>query len=276
MRCWFNRPESARNAHDKITKEFLDPYDQYRQPRRARHKERNDAFSCDLAEFFVFVRLPTRGHPRREKPGRVLRTVATLCAFNALFALLVSIPICLLLQSWIGLTFRINVFRVTFVILSVAIAPLVEELVFRAGLRSARWTMSGMPALIALIAQRWQSALAIAAMTSLALLVDAAIRRRMGVEAQAILRWRRGRAFLARYPLIVHGYALAFALIHINNYVSDPAIGWRAGLVVFAVSSQLVLGWVLSFLRLRFGLHTSILAHGAWNGLAIIKGAIVG
>lgn len=233
-------------------------------------------FPADLAEFFVFVKLPTRGHPRREKPGRVLRTVAMLCAFNALFALLVSLPICLLLQSWIGLTFRFDVVGVTFVITSVGVAPLMEELVFRAGLRSARWTMCGMPALIALIAHGWKSALVIAAVTSLALLVDVAIRSRMGVEAKAILRWRRGRAFLARYPLIVHGYALAFALVHINNYVSDLEIGWRTGLVVFAVSSQLVFGWVLSFLRLRFGLHASILTHGTWNGLMIIMAAIIG
>lgn len=231
---------------------------------------------ADLAEFFVFVRLPKRGRPRREKPGRVFRTIATLIAFTALFALLVSIPTLLLLRSLIGLRSCIDVEGGTFLVLSVTVGPLVEELLFRAGLRSARWTMCGMPALIALFVQGWQSPLAIAAVTSVALLIDVAIRRRMGAEAEAILRWRRGRAFVARYPLIVRGYALAFALVHIINYVSDPAIGWRAGLVVFAVSSQLVLGLVLSFLRLRFGLGTSILAHCVWNGLVSIVDAIVG
>jgi hypothetical protein len=230
----------------------------------------------DFAEFFAFVRVPTRSHPRREKLSRVLRTIATLFALNALFTLLVSIPTYRLLRSLIGLTWRGGFEPEAFLVLSVTIGPLVEELLFRAGLRSARWTMCGMPTLIALFVQGWQSSLAIGAVTSLVLLVDAAIRRRMGAEAEAILRWRRGRAFLARYPAITHGYALAFALSHIINYASGPAIGWRAGLVVFAVSSQLVLGLVLSFLRLRFGLGTSILAHCVWNGLVNIVDAIVG
>ena len=42
--------------------------------------------------------------------------------------------------------------------------------------------------LIALFVQGWQSPLAIAAVTSVALLIDVAIRRRMGAEAEALLR----------------------------------------------------------------------------------------
>jgi len=231
---------------------------------------------ADLAEFFSFVKSPTRRHPRREKPGRVFRTIAVLFALNAFFTLAASVPIYLLLRSLIGLTPRSSIEPVAFLVLSVTVAPLVEEALFRAGLRSARWTMCGMPALIALYVQGWQSALAIAAVTSLALLVDAATRHRIRPDDDAILRWRRGRAIIGRYPLIVHGYALAFAIAHIVNYVYDPTIGWRAGLVVFAVSSQLVLGLMLSFVRLRFGLQHAIVAHGVWNGLVHIVDAVIG
>lgn len=231
---------------------------------------------ADLAEFFSFVRSPTRRHPRREKPGRVFRMIAVLFVFNAFLTLVVSVPIYLLLRNAIGLASRSGMDGEAFLILSVTVGPLVEEAVFRAGLRSARWTMYGMPALIALFLQGWESALAIAAVTSLVLFVDVATRRRMRPDDDAALRWRRGRAFIGRYPLIVHGYALAFALSHIVNYVSDPTVGWRAGLVVFAVSSQLILGAMLSFVRLRFGLQHAIMAHGVWNGLVHILGAVIG
>jgi len=242
------------------------------------HSARNATtrLPADLAQFFSFVRSPTRRYHRREKPGRVFRTIAVLFALNAFFTLAVSVPTYLLLQSLIGLTPRSSIEPVAFLVLSVTVGPLVEEALFRAGLRSARWTMCGMPALIALYVQGWQSALAIAAVTSLALLVDAATRYRMRPGDYATLRWRRGRAFIERYPLIVHGYALAFAMIHIVNYVYDPTIGWHAGLVVFAVSSQLVLGLMLSFVRLRFGLQHAIVAHGVWNALVHMVDAVIG
>lgn len=196
----------------------------------------------------------------------MFRTIAVLFAFNALFTLVVSVPTYLLLRSLIGLKFCTGIERESFLVLSVTVGPLVEELLFRAGLRNARWTICGMPALTALFAQGWESALAIAGVTSLTLLVDAAIRRWMRPDDATTLRWRRGRAFIGCYPLIVHGYALAFALVHIMNYVSDPTIGWRAGLVVFAVSSQLVLGLMLSFVRLRFGLQHAIMATASGTG----------
>jgi hypothetical protein len=229
-----------------------------------------------LADFLAFILCPRRGHPRPANAGRTLRTVAVLVGTNALFALLVSIPTQHLLQGIIGLRSGSLGSLGRVVVLVVIVGPVIEELLFRAGLRSARWTLCTMPALIGLFFQGWQTALGIAAVTGLLLLADATIRRGRGLSANAVLRWRRGRVFISHYPLVVRGYALAFALLHIINFEYDAAIGWRAGLVVLAVSSQFVTGLMLSFLRLRFGLGASIVAHCGWNLLVTIVDALVG
>ncbi len=67
--------------------------------------------------------------------------------------------------------------------------------------------------------------------------------------------WRK------RFALIFHFSAIAFGLIHVTNYenVSNYL------LAIPLVLSQLVSGYTLGFVRLKFGLKYSIFMHAAWN-----------
>ena len=147
-----------------------------------------------------------------------------------------------------------------FMFMAVFIAPVAEELAFRAGLRNARYTLFFGPALLILTrAGTITLALGGTAVFALILLLDWQYRRR---AARPGLTMRRGRAFLGLYPLVFWTYAVAFALTHLSNfdYSSKAAV-----LMPLVLLPQLFCGLVFGYIRIRHGLLHAVLLHAAYN-----------
>lgn len=147
-----------------------------------------------------------------------------------------------------------------FMLMAVFFAPLAEELAFRAGLRSARYTLFFGPALLVVTrAGTFELAAGVAAVFALIGLMDWQYRKRL---ARPGLVMRRGRAFLRCYPLVFWSYAAAFALIHVGNFDYSPKAAMLMPLVVLP---QLFGGLVFGYMRIRHGLAHAMLLHAAYN-----------
>lgn len=61
---------------------------------------------------------------------------------------------------------------------------------------------------------------------------------------------------------LVYSSAILFAVVHIQNYTNVGSLWWITPLLVLP---QLLVGFVLPFVRLRFGFWWSVFAHGLYN-----------
>lgn len=146
------------------------------------------------------------------------------------------------------------------------VAPLLEEVIFRWGLRSATYTLFVGPAAVTTVMIRDKFSALVCLLIALTMLVLALVyrqRRRSG----ALSNMHVSRRFLAHYPKLVWLYITAFALMHVGNY----NIASVAGLCLVALFQipQFLMGSVASYLRLRDGLRSSIMLHFLHNCAAI-------
>lgn len=223
-----------------------------------------------VKDFIAFVRKPTRGHPRSAGAETRARDILTLLAVNAVFTLLVCLPMLLILHGTIGLNSRPHRGgAVGLVFDALLFAPVLEELMFRAGLRSARWALFGMPLMGALCTSNWKIILFIAGLTVTIWLIGRVQSLRLSAEARTMRGWKHGRAFIRHYALVVWISAAMFGGIHLANFVADAGLGWKSVFLVLAVMSQCMGGMVFSYLRLRHDLGSSMAAHFAWNACTV-------
>jgi membrane protease YdiL (CAAX protease family) len=217
-------------------------------------------------DFIAFVRKPTRGHPHPADVKTRVRAILTLLALNALFTLLVCLPMLLVLHRTIGLDARPDLLGIGGIVFSgLVFAPVVEELMFRAGLRSARWASFGMPVIGSTFASDWRVTLPIAGLAATVWLIGHVQSLRLLPEARTARRWKQGRGFIRHYAAVVWISAALFGVIHLANFVADDGLGWKNIFLILAVVSQCMSGMVLSYLRLRYGLRSSMAAHFGWN-----------
>lgn len=196
--------------------------------------------------------------------GLIWRQAVILLAYLAAFAIVLT-PILLALTKLLGVTSTLDWSGTRMAFASVVVAPLLEELVFRAGLRSATATLAVQPVLIPLFIGSWQVSLVLLGVVAVVLLVDHVRLRHLDDARKFSLRMARGRAFLTRYRLIVWGNAVAFGLAHLGNFTIATTNGWLGCLTVFVVSSQIITGVVLSYFRLRYGLFSAMGFHAIFN-----------
>lgn len=196
--------------------------------------------------------------------GILWRQAAILSAY-LVFIAIVFAPILLGLTRLLGVKWTLHSSGVNIVIATVVIGPLLEELVFRAGLRNATMTLAVQPVLIPLLIGEWQVALALGGVVATVILVDQVRQRYLNDVDRFSVRMARGRAFLTRYRLIVWGYAVAFGLVHTANFSITTTNGWLSCFTVFVVSSQMITGIFLSYFRLRYGLLSAIAFHAMFN-----------
>lgn len=204
----------------------------------------------------AFVRKPRRTVRGSEPWGSRFLLMWGLCvAFAAL-----QIPLELGFEQFAP-SIKFNLATDTrFILMAVFIAPLVEELAFRAGLRNARYTLFFGPALLILMrASSLTLALGGAAVFALILLLDWLYRRH---GARPGLTMRRGRAYLACFPLVFWTYSAAFALTHLNNFDYSTKATVLMPLVLLP---QLFCGLVFGYIRIRHGLLHGMLLHAAYN-----------
>ncbi|MES2530929.1 MAG: CPBP family glutamic-type intramembrane protease [Pseudomonadota bacterium] len=149
-------------------------------------------------------------------------------------------------------------------IMACLLAPVMEELIFRSGLRYALMAILTVWGVALLFA--WNSAwrgplLGVWVVLSVVALLPLLKRRR-----RKKLLPRIDRILVRHRVLWVHLSTVAFAAIHLFN--------WRgmSGLPVGAVAlvmPQLLVGYGLAYLCIRMGLRWSMLAHAAFNGFAL-------
>ncbi|MBK0381392.1 CPBP family intramembrane metalloprotease [Pedobacter sp. SD-b] len=74
------------------------------------------------------------------------------------------------------------------------------------------------------------------------------------------------------FPIHFYLTAICFGLVHITNYSNPLAYGIS---IVLLVLPQLFLGFILGYVRMRFGLSKSMMMHAAYNlipALALLAG----
>jgi hypothetical protein len=220
---------------------------------------------AELSQLARFCWHPTRRHPADVgMSGLIWRLAVILFAYLVLFAIVLA-PLLLGLTKLLGVTSTLNWSRTGMAFASIVAAPLLEELVFRAGLRSATATLAVQPVLIPLFVGSWQVSLVLFGVVAAVLFVDRVRQRNLDDARKFSLRMARGRAFLTRYRLIVWGNAVAFGLVHMGNFTISTTNSWLAYLTVFVISSQIITGVVLSYFRLRYGLFSAIGFHAIFN-----------
>jgi membrane protease YdiL (CAAX protease family) len=142
------------------------------------------------------------------------------------------------------------------------LAPLGEELIFRG------W-LSGRPGQVAAFISLLAAAVGLTAARMLGQPWVGVALFAVGVLAAPYLLWRkRGRApmpFFARhFRWFYFGSALAFASIHLANFTEGNAL-----VLLPLTLPQFLLGLILGYARVHFGLWASILLHAAHNSLFV-------
>lgn len=72
--------------------------------------------------------------------------------------------------------------------------------------------------------------------------------------------------YLHRYGSVFYGATALFALLHLINFSPDPQILLLAPILVLP---QLLLGFVLGYIRIRLGMIWAIALHGLYNALIL-------
>lgn len=140
-------------------------------------------------------------------------------------------------------------------------APIVEELVFRYGLRRVGQALWVVPAAaIALFSGPSWGAIALVALVVLSCWWVGA---HNAGRFSAMLSWPLRQAYRARFFWVFHASCLLFAGMHLHNFALNATPIWLMPLLVLP---QWLTGMVLGWLRVRRGIGASMLMHGLFNG----------
>ncbi|WP_395006411.1 type II CAAX prenyl endopeptidase Rce1 family protein [Undibacterium sp.] len=216
----------------------------------------------EIVELRHFLAKPVRRFSSKSNLRDRWKRVLLLAAIGLTFSLIYILSIGLALDTWTTIENDRDVTSGGIIFIGVFVAPLMEEIIFRAGLRNLKYSLFVGPALISLLFGQWQIAAGIFLLTMFVasylnfLSLD---RRKHKYTGE---KFRFGRQFIEHYPKIFWLYAGAFSMVHIANYKFSDASGL---LVVFAVIPQLSMGILWGYVRLRDGLSSSIALHSLNN-----------
>lgn len=228
-----------------------------------------------LAEFAAFLRRPAILDPIGW-PGGGARRWAVLTALLVFGLLVVLLPFLGLWQKLMGTpapTAFDNFPKQWLIPVTVIVAPIAEELLFRGwqrGSAAGLWLLAcGALAGAVMLHPAAGANPLLAGGIILAALVAAPIGWALLRRRPAPMAW-----FAAAFPWIFYAVAIGFALFHLTNY---PAI---SPALVPLVLPQLWAALVLGYLRQRVGLVQAIAAHMVANGtsisLALLSGSVGG
>lgn len=150
--------------------------------------------------------------------------------------------------------------RESWVILSyiVVLGPIVEELIFRGLLRFNRLAISFWMALLLGCAgwflspnSTFKNAFVLIALISFPLFYVLT----QSIQARLRSVWKN------HFVVVFHFVVVVFGLIHLGNYTNVNNYVWALPLV----SIQLLLGYFLGFLRMKFGFWYGVGLHILWN-----------
>ncbi len=245
---------------------------------------------AELRDFLRFVRRPTFGPrlPRRPMHAlaadwlgcldlrRIVRWVLLLWAVN----FIVLGPLAAAAAMLAGASHRFNAMVLPW-FLALVWAPLMEELMFRLGMRRPGAALWLVPAFSLLVIHGRDLYTGIFLAVSLALVAlprphGRGTRPRVapafpwlpllpGVRFSMLWNRRYRRIF----PLVFHLASAIFAILHLLNFSLGSMVWW---LLPFLVLPQWVTGLVLGWLRVRSGIGASMVAHSLFNAgpLAVV------
>ena len=151
------------------------------------------------------------------------------------------------------------------VLYGIVLAPLIEEALFRSWLGRPRAVLAGLPLVASLVAVMF--ALGHAGSGMVGVVVAAALGFVSVAAAMRAFSVSPETAAAARerlFPAAFWGSAVAFALLHVTNF-TDDTLGWPW--LALAVLPQGLVGLVLGYVRMRFGLVPAIFYHASYNAL---------
>ena len=217
-------------------------------------------------QYLKHPRYLRRSHPsNKERWSRIALFFTLMLLMDIVFVLTIGLA----LDKWTTLDYVPDLDGLEFFVIAVLIAPLLEELIFRAGLRVPIYSLYIGPVLITLVGGTtpWQLCLVFIA-TILMLAFGAHLyiqqrKRERGMQTNFFV----ARQYLQHYPKVFWLYACGFSLVHIVNYGINDASGL---LVVFAVIPQFIAGALWGYIRLRDGLMSSIALHALANFVAFV------
>ncbi|MFZ6861950.1 type II CAAX prenyl endopeptidase Rce1 family protein [Undibacterium sp. Ji67W] len=212
-------------------------------------------------ELKEFLKKPRRGRIASAPFSQTWRRFLLVFGIDIAIVLFVTLPLDSILDEWAGLESKLEI-NGKIALYGIVFAPIIEELVFRAGLRKAGYSLFIGPIFVACFAGSMLVVGALATILMSIAVIDK-IRMRWVPEGNG-RRFARGRAFIRHYPYVFWLYAIGFGLVHLGNFYSSNG---RDYLLVFAISAQLSAGFLFAYLRLRQGLLSSILLHSLENGL---------
>ena len=212
-------------------------------------------------DLLAFIKKPQRGRGKSVPLSQAWRRFLMVFGIDLCMVVFVSLPLNGALEEWAGLESKLE-FSAKGALLIIIFAPILEELVFRAGLRKAGYSLFIGPIFVACFGGSLVVVVVLATILMSIAVIDK-IRMRWVPEGNG-RRFARGRAFIRHYPYVFWLYAIGFGLMHLGNFYSTNG---RDYLLVFAISAQLSAGFLFAYLRLRQGLLSSIILHSLENGL---------
>ncbi|MEL6416669.1 MAG: CPBP family intramembrane glutamic endopeptidase, partial [Pseudomonadota bacterium] len=156
--------------------------------------------------------------------------------------------------------------------LAVLFAPILEEVIFRSWLGGPKACLLGLPVLASLAAVAASATGPVPTILSFGLtgflcamiIAISGQYEKRSPEGQKLARWQL-------FPVAFYGSTAFFALLHLSNYEG----GLSSPVMLLAVVPQFLIGAVLGYVRMRFGLVPAIWFHAIYNlvlvGLFIVS-----
>jgi len=166
-------------------------------------------------------------------------------------------PLVLTVYEMSGATHRISVHNLPW-FQALLWAPIVEEMLFRFGLRRPQLALLVVPVLIYVFLNGfawWASSLIVSVMLML-------IWSMRNARMPSGSGWKWLRTYRWAFPVLMHGSVLAFAALHIHNYEFVDLPGWMMAVLVLP---QWVTGLALCWIRVQRGIGAAILVHAFFN-----------
>lgn len=166
-------------------------------------------------------------------------------------------PIVLTVFEMSGATHRISVHNLPW-FQALLWAPIIEEMLFRFGLRRPFLALLVVPVLIYVFLNGvawWASSLIVLVM----MMLIWSMRHTTMPSGNA---WIWLRTYRWAFPAVMHASVLAFAALHIHNYEFEDLAWWMMAVLVLP---QWVTGLALCWIRVQRGIGAAILVHALFN-----------
>ncbi len=225
-------------------------------------------FKVELLQCLAFLRRPVLSRHLRQTPpvsgwvadwmpAITVRRLLTWAAMLWLVNIFALGPIVLAVFEMSGATHRINVHNLPW-FQAIIWAPIVEELLFRFGLRRPLQAVWMIPLLVIVLLNGmvvWSSCL-------LAVTILLCWWSSSASSGPGDWSWMWLRRYRVAFPYVFHLVALAFAAVHIKNFIFIEVQWW---MMVVLVAPLWLTGLVLGWIRVQRGVGSAMLLHGVFN-----------